>query len=624
MTDQATQDRATGTIAVAGRRWNAGAVLAALNSPLAVTGAAIAVFLAAAVFGWLKLPYGLNFLDEGMYMTDGWRLAAGDSLFPDSSTNVVRLYAVFNAFIFKLFPDITLLSFRRLQYVATLAGLAAVGLAAFRHYREAWPFLLAGSLFAMTGLDPNGMASNMSYYTYPHLFLTLHVASLLVALQMPGGRGRIAFLVISAVSLWAIGFAMLPLAVSGAAFLIMWALDARCGEDERLLEGRELALIVTVFAVLWLLVLSIYNVDFVTAADKYRSYWAGGGLIKFEFDPDTPIYLALAAVLYAAFRLALRLKGWPRLVACLALSVAIFSIIQTDGFGQVERHWRGWFPVQMWFSCFLLAYLVHFVARTGIRLLRRRRASREDRVSELAMTAVAVIAFMYPGASGLGVMAIAYVAIPAMMLLAWEVVRQLRSEGCGRGPSFVLLAALLLPFYASVARADWDFTYFDLKPNRLSHTIPDGFAAGIVTNLRYLEMVRWIERMAEMYSSEGDFALMLEQTAMGYMLAKRRPAINHSWSMLAYSADLRRDTVAGMIRRGRQPKIAMLFDNVPMLYPDPSGGEVIELADQRTFYREDPLIAFVFDNMTPVRSLNAGDTKWITLYVLKENVGVAR
>ena len=34
----------------------------------------LGIFLIAAVFGWFKLRYGFNFIDEGWHMTEAWRL----------------------------------------------------------------------------------------------------------------------------------------------------------------------------------------------------------------------------------------------------------------------------------------------------------------------------------------------------------------------------------------------------------------------------------------------------------------------------------------------------------------------------------------------------------------------
>ena len=87
---------------------------------------ATALFLTLGVLGWAKLKYGFNFIDEGMYMTDGWRLASGDRLFPDASVSAILPYALFNAAIFKVFPDTTLLTFRGIRFWCAMFSMIAL------------------------------------------------------------------------------------------------------------------------------------------------------------------------------------------------------------------------------------------------------------------------------------------------------------------------------------------------------------------------------------------------------------------------------------------------------------------------------------------------------------------
>ena len=141
------------------------------------------LFAVIAYFGWIKLQYGFNFIDEGYHATESWRLAAGDHFLDDKITGGLALYTLISSIIFKIYPDITLLQFRQLQFLLTLSALFIFSIALFRQSRQyAWlPF--AFFLFAFTGLDPNGMISNLYYQTYPHLFLVLHLSFMLFAVQ---------------------------------------------------------------------------------------------------------------------------------------------------------------------------------------------------------------------------------------------------------------------------------------------------------------------------------------------------------------------------------------------------------------------------------------------------------
>ena len=74
-------------------------------------------------------------------------------------------YTLINSLIFRIYPDISLLQMRLLQFIIALTSLLIFSIALFRQTRQyAWlPFVFP--LFAFTGLDPNGMISNLYYQT---------------------------------------------------------------------------------------------------------------------------------------------------------------------------------------------------------------------------------------------------------------------------------------------------------------------------------------------------------------------------------------------------------------------------------------------------------------------------
>jgi len=89
--------------------------------------AGVLIFLGAAILGWIKLQYGFNFIDEGYHMTSSWRLTAGDQFLKDKVSGAEMLYNLINASIFKIYPKITLLGFRQLQYCLTILALFLIG-----------------------------------------------------------------------------------------------------------------------------------------------------------------------------------------------------------------------------------------------------------------------------------------------------------------------------------------------------------------------------------------------------------------------------------------------------------------------------------------------------------------
>ena len=120
------------------------AIKRALSDQPIFFGFGLVIFIIAAVLGWQKLYYGFSFLDEGWHMTESWRLAAGDHFLKDKDIGAHMLYTLINSVIFKIFPDITLLGFRRLQYSLTICSLLFFSIALFKVDKQYWyqPFIL--------------------------------------------------------------------------------------------------------------------------------------------------------------------------------------------------------------------------------------------------------------------------------------------------------------------------------------------------------------------------------------------------------------------------------------------------------------------------------------------------
>ncbi|NQV20153.1 MAG: hypothetical protein HQ511_01915 [Rhodospirillales bacterium] len=577
----------------------------------------LCVFAVMAGLGGHKLQFGMNFIDEGMYMADGWRLAAGDSLFPDSSPSVVRLYALFNAVIFELWPDVTLLEFRWIQYGATMLAILAMSLALYRTTGEYWYLPWIMSLFAFTGLDPVGMSANLSYYTYPHLFATLHTATLLLALVTKAARYRASLLVVSGVFLWAVGFCFLPLAASAIVPLVLWGLARVFGNKSAGLRfSFKDALSVTApVLVLWIGVLAKYNTDFVGAVLDMLRYFTETSEIAISRPVATEFqYYGAAAVLLALFLVALRLPRDRALAATGLAGLTAFAVIETNLFGAIELYWRGWFAAPMWFAALLIAfsgfYIIHVVRmhRTSARL--------DDRGLLILFLLVPgfVIGTVFAFTSGMGPLAMCYVAIPVVAGLSCYVV-----SGAGRGviSGAATLVALLFPFYYATAWADWRFTYFDLPPAHLNHTVENGFAKGIRTNAAYAQIIGWIEMQVSQHSSGDDLAVFFDQVPMGYMIARRRPSIDHSWAGMAFSPSLRRESTEKMVRLGREPTVAFKFHSLPLFLPLSLKDETFSPPGRQLFAADNPLNNYVVHNMELAGQVNMGEQKWIELFIQK-------
>lgn len=565
--------------------------------------------------GWNKLSYGFNFIDEGMYMTDGWRLTVGDNLFPDSPTSVTLMYAVLNAGVFHLFPDITLLSFRKLQYVMAILCLTVFSLSVCRWSREYWfaPFVM--SVFAFTGLDAIGMSANLSYYTYPHMFLTLHIATLLFALKSTNVLARNMLLVLAGVFLWAVGFSLLPLSLGVVSPFLTWLLLRRRETDTPGFGGRDVLLVTAPVVILWVGILAAYNIDFIAAMSDSQRYVSEGDTAGVSINTRVLPYLAVTAAFMILILIGTRLKALSVLLVTVALSVTMFFILDTNLFGLISLYWRGWFAAQMWFSALAIVSLAAFFSLLRTKVFRAKFSDDRTILLLVLLVPASVFAALFSNFSGMGILSTSYVSIPVVMALGILIIGWMDGIETRLSLKAAAITAIFFPFYYNLAWADWKFTYFDVPPSKMTHTISTGFGTGIKTNFVFHDIAEWMEKNADQYSDPTDFAIVLDQTPMGYMLIKRRPALNHSYTGWGASPSLRREAVTAMIREKRVPRIAFRFVRAPMFFPTSLKEGTFAIAGRRNFGANDPVSNYIQENMVLTEKIQIQGEIFVELFV---------
>jgi len=580
------------------------------------------------VLGWNKLAYGFNFIDEGMYMVDGWRLANGDRLFPDASVNILTMYTVFNGWIFSLFPDITLLQFRELQFVASIFAAAAMAWSAAKWLGGYWSLPLVLSVVAFTGLDMIGMSSNMSYYTYPHFFFTLFVTCFLFALrQSEGSLSRLLWLGGSGVFLFFIGFSVLPLSAAAVAPVLYW------GMQKKIFPGtippynlRDLVITLLPVGVLWLLVFIVFRSEFFSTLNDVIRYLdesraSNGAAIR-----SIPYFIYSGVIVATALYLTRIKNSVVLVVSTAAFSLSVFFIIQTNLLGTVPGYWNGWFSRPMWMGAFWVVAIIVIlgVGYRAPRIIDDGPARPDSELSIALVIAICSAPYMaiFATFSGMGVLTFNHAGIP-MGVAAGALVIYLMGQYSTLIKG-ITIACVLTPFYFHLAKADWYFTYFDLSPHLLDNVINDGFARGIHTNVVYKGAHDWMRQQAENFSEPGDFALVFARAPMGHMIIERRPALNHSWIGYIGSALLKKEAIEQMIRDDREPTIAFWFRRSPFFIPPRKEGGQYRLAGVNADPTlEDPLENYVLTHMVPRSSLEIEGEKMIFLFTQKSDAAEA-
>ncbi|NOU00668.1 MAG: hypothetical protein HOO95_03715 [Gallionella sp.] len=575
------------------------------------------IFLALAILGWHKLKYGFNFEDEGMYMVDGWRLTIGDRLFPDNAISATSLYVIFNALIFKLFPEISLLEFRQFQYVLAIFAIIIFGLAIYRCLRKSWPITLTLATFTFTGLDTSGSNSNLSYYTYPHLFLTLHITFLIFALTSQKGKTRFFSLIASGFSLWAIGFSLLPLSIVVISPILLWFCTNYFDLKEWKFSFMELLLILSPSVILWGGFIAIYNTEFFNAIFDIYSYAKESEQGSSWVNYVSLEYIGVIAVFCTLPILLNKLHGWGRYALVIVASSAMFIIVDSNIANLIQPYWYGWFSSQMWF-CSVLILFMFFSLAYLVRKSKKKSLTSADGLILILLIPSVLIALLFSHYSSLGIIATMYVAIPVCMALTLFLIQQIeRLYSVNQNIVAVTILAITFPFYYHIVWQDWRFTFSDLPPEMLQSRISSGFAEGIQTNSNFSSIIQWMEMTSSLYSKTGEFSIVMDQSPMVYMLISRRPSLNHSWTGWGRSLSLRKVALEGMLKENRQPKIAYRFVRLPWYWPISLKDGTYSFVENYIFPPNDPISEYVTNKMQLIDTFYIKERPWVEFYVQK-------
>jgi len=584
------------------------------------------IFIVAAILGWIKLQYGFNFLDEGFHMTESWRLAAGDHFIENRTFRVVQLFTLFNSQLFKIYPDITLLDFRIVQYCLTLFSLSLFSFVLFKVNKQYWFLPLIFSLFAFTGLDPLGANSNLNYYTYPHLFLILNVSFVLLGLMQEDSLTRKALFIISGFFLWGISFSQLQLSVIAIYPVFLFIIQNKINPRTRLFTLMDVVCILSPFVVCWLIFILTYKTTYFEAV--YQSVTIilsmnthnAGALLNINW---TAIRYLGAASFFVLWFLLLLLKvraKYGTLITTILFvitSIIFFFIIDTSFFGLMQPYWNDWYSRPMWLSSMIISSYVFFWAFFIVIVFSKDRFNEVEAASMVIMLPCSILALTTTIFSSFGALTAVHLAIPTIGAITLLTFSNQRIKKELPLANFVLLLAFLFPFYYQTAWSDWVFTYLDLPPSELNMTIQDGFGKAIKTNQLYYDLYNVVSKDVEMFSGQDDFIISTVLTPMVHMIAKRRPALDDSFispipSLHAYYEK----SIAQMKRQGRYPVMAFIFENSPAYSRIPLKSRYsIFFRPWYVYPFNDPVSNYIRDNMELIHNICFGDFMILRVFV---------
>lgn len=555
--------------------------------------------LCLAIAGWGKLRFGLSFIDEGMYLTDGWRLANGDKLFPDANRFAASFYHIFSGWVFHLLPDAGVLTIRRVQYFLNLLAIAVL---LYVLLREELPAklhapLLASLPFLYLGLDPTGMGTSLNYYTITSFFFLLHLAAVLAYWKAHEDHKRTLFAFLAGVLIAAAGISYLAVGAAGILFLLIPVL-----ERKRLPKKDLIAFLLP--AVLY--PLTIYP--------NFETHWmALRALVNVRSDapilmPYTFPHLLHGLTFTIAGVLLTLLRNKSLFYAgVLLLGVLLATSLYTRGFTLLPLFWNGWFKIPGMVATLNATAAVTATAFLTVTAMRKP-------LGKMLPAAILIVGYLiyvslFALTSSLGVLLMMSSSVALWIGLSW-----LLCDKLGTRKGLALSMAFLLPSSAFLLRADYQFTYFDKSPTQLDTVIQDGPAKGIQTNAVNAFIERTIRNAVGGNSQEEDLILSFDQTPMVYFLTQRRPALDHSWIGITGGDEVSaKSAIQKMIVTERLPKLALHWQNKFLWLPIDEKFSQFALSGFAPS-TEAPILAYVKSNMTQVATINIGELPMVEIY----------
>lgn len=532
------------------------------------------IFLVLAVLGWEKLQYGFNFIDEGYYMTESWRLAAGDHFLQDKFTGALRHYTLINSLIFRALPEITLLGFRQLQYGLTILSLIFFSGALYLYDKQYWYQPLIFSVFAFTGLDPIGMMSNFSYQTYPHLFIVLYLSCLLFGLFQENILSRRLLFIASGLFLWCISLSVLHMSLIVLSPVLLFLFLKNVRSTSILYDVKDVCFTLAPFILCWLVFLSIYNISYIlnimASAHLLLSSptHSSEALIRINWEALKHIGISMLFLLVIFYGLK-KLTGKIFILVLCLLSIVMYYIINTSLFGLIIPYYNGWFSSPMWFSSLIISFFIIFWTSIVIKIFKKLEYTKGEVIGIILLIPTSILALSSSIFSGLGVLTVLHSSIPVIAAFACVV---LYKQDEGREKSYfvnlLILVISLAPFYFTTALSDWEFTFFDVKPSQANYQIAKGFGRGIQTNSTYLNLYNWIMDTAQNYSKEDDYIISYIVSPMVHMITQRRPALDDTFvSFGEVPMDYYEESIEVMEKTGRNPSMVFVFEGMAALWP---------------------------------------------------------
>ena len=271
----------------------------------------------------------------------------------------------------------------------------------------------------------------------------------------------------------------------------------------------------------------------------------------------------------------------------------------------------------MWFSSLLIAFIIFFWIYIISKYLLKKGLDKKEELAIILMVPFSICASTMSIFSGLGSLAVCQTAIPAVAGILYFVASRLKPAKYRPAITLAMTMLLLGPFYYHISENDWEFTFFDVAPKQANTRIETGFGRGIYTNRLYSKLYDWLLANAATFTQPGDYEISYAVAPMVHMITGLRPSLDDTFSILTKSRDYYKKCINKMEQRGREPKIAFIFERMPALFPVPNKKGAVTFF-QKSFdfmTSQDPISAYIHTHMTSAATFKISEDHIIRCYI---------
>lgn len=533
---------------------------------------------------FLLLPEGLDFTDEGLYCSEAWRLAQGDTPFLDS-LGVSGLSFWYLSWVLHVIPDCGLLGLRVVWAITMLLCASVTAALLLRRFSPTISFAGAAiGLFFAT----SGTIKVLSYNTMPVLWLLIAVWLWLSAcrqggkpqLALAGGAGIAAFMATTC------RISLLPIALLPAATIVY---DYVCGVK---MEGRLrsiIAFLATYTGGVACFVLAVFIAGLSGAFSS--SLAATMSLIThstsamiFNFRDSTLYYVLPAIPILHVFlvarigNIAALVERHKRTFLYVVVPIMVLCVVIA------ALNWDAILKIAAWHKRDVLAlslnpfvppvgrsHLFLFALAIGLVLgstifhifsshLRGEKAESHN-MHRLGFVALFLSFLMMPGTANLPARSNVALLLPLAMAfcLSWSWVLELKNGVTGTGIRWLARVALaflslVYLFYGIVPSC---YPYRDSYVGELTGQASATKLRGITTTGERAHTVDELIEAVKSNSQPGDRILAYENMPMLYFLTDRLPSTQTTWLTETFPASLRQHVLDDMIKRDRLPTVVV-------------------------------------------------------------------